>query len=126
MPASLRAVGSDLMARAFASAYSHQQAMVINGVNFPEQPIAEFCRRNAITRLSLFGSAIRDDFSPESDIDLLVEFHPTVRVSLFDLGGMAVELTELLGRQVDLRTREDLSRYFRSAVLSEAKTLYAA
>lgn len=88
--------------------------------------LREFCLKHQIARLSLFGSALREDFSPTSDIDLLVEFQPTARVSLFDLGGMTVELSRLLGRQVDLRTPEDLSRYFRSAVLREAKLLYAA
>lgn len=84
-----------------------------------------FCVAHQIARLSVFGSALREDFSPTSDIDLLVEFHPSARVSLFDLGGMTVDLTHLLGRQVDLRTPEDLSRYFRSAVLREARPLYA-
>jgi hypothetical protein len=88
--------------------------------------LREFCRRHGIRRLSLFGSALRDNFRPESDIDLLVEFLPGRRVSLFDLGGMNMELGEILGRPVDLRTAEDLSRYFREEVLRTARPLYAA
>jgi predicted nucleotidyltransferase len=95
-------------------------------IAIPLDRVAEFCKRNGISRLSLFGSVLRDDFRAASDVDCLVEFVPGARVSLFDLGGMAVELSQLLGRQVDLRTPEDLSRYFRSAVLREAKLLYAA
>jgi predicted nucleotidyltransferase len=100
--------------------------MKLHGINIPEDQIAEFCRRHAITRLSLFGSILRDDFRPDSDIDVLVEFRKDAKVSLFDLGGMLMELGELLGRKVDLRTPEDLSRYFRNTVLREARSLYAA
>jgi predicted nucleotidyltransferase len=95
-------------------------------IPIPLDRLADFCRRNGIARLSLFGSILRDDFTPRSDVDVLVEFHPSARISLFDLGGMSVELSEIFGRQVDLRTPEDLSRYFRGAVLREARPLYAA
>lgn len=95
-------------------------------ITIPPDRLAEFCRRHEVARLSLFGSVLRDDFTPQSDIDVLVEFLPSARVSLFDLGGMTVELTELLGRPVDLRTPDDLSRYFRRQVQREARTLYAA
>lgn len=100
--------------------------MQIHGVNIPEDKIAEFCRRHQVAKLSLFGSILRDDFGPESDVDVLVEFLPTARVSLFALGGMLMELRGLLGREVDLRTPQDLSRYFRDAMLSEARALFAA
>ncbi len=100
--------------------------MVVNGVNFPDAALAEFCRRHGVARLSLFGSILREDFTAQSDVDMLVEFLPSARVSLFDLGGMIVELGQMLGRRVDLRTPEDLSRYFRKAVLHEARSLYAA
>jgi len=83
-------------------------------------------RKDGIRRLALFGSVLRDDFTPQSDVDVLVEFEPSARVSLFDLGGMSVELSQIFGRQVDLRTPEDLSRYFRGSVLREAMPLYAA
>jgi uncharacterized protein len=95
-------------------------------IQVPHDRVIAFCRSHGIARLSLFGSVLRDDFSPTSDIDMLVEFQPSARVSMFDFGGMAVELSELFGRPVDLRTPEDLSRYFRSTVLREAKLLYAA
>jgi hypothetical protein len=86
----------------------------------------DFCRRHGVERLSIFGSALRDDFRPESDIDLLVGFLPERRVSLFDLGGMIAELTDLLGRPVDLRTPQDLSPYFHQDVLRTATVVYAA
>ena len=95
-------------------------------IPLPMDRIAEFCQRNGIRRLALFGSVLRDDFTPQSDVDVLVEFEPSARVSLFDLGGMSVELSQIFGRQVDLRTPEDLSRYFRGSVLREAMPLYAA
>jgi predicted nucleotidyltransferase len=100
--------------------------MKFNGVEFDPQKIAELCRRHGVRRLSLFGSILRDDFGPDSDVDVLVEFLPSVRVSLFDLGGMLMELREMLGREVDLRTPADLSKYFRDEVVAQARPLYAA
>jgi predicted nucleotidyltransferase len=92
---------------------------------FPKDQIAEFCRRHHIRRLAVFGSALREDFGPESDIDFLVEFDSAFIPTLFDIAAMEKELSELLGRKVDLRTPEDLSRYFRDKVLAEAEVLYA-
>ena len=89
----------------------------------PEE-IAEFCRRNQIRKLSLFGSALRDDFTPESDIDFLVEFEPEARVGLIRLAGMELELGEMLGRKADMNTPRCLSPYFRERVLTEAETVY--
>src|SRR5438128_1906054 len=86
--------------------------------------IADFCRRNHIRKLALFGSVLRDDFTPESDVDVLVEFERAARVSLLDVIRMERELTELLGRKVDLRTAGDLSRYFRQEVVDGAEALY--
>ena len=100
--------------------------MRIHGVEFDSEKIGEFCRRHGVRRLSVFGSILRDDFSADSDVDVLVEFHPGVRASLFDVGGMLMELRDMLGREVDLRTPRDLSRYFRDDVLAQAKPLYAA
>jgi len=100
--------------------------MLLHGVTIPEREIADFCRRHRVARLSLFGSILRDDFRPDSDVDILVEFEPSTTVSLFDLGGMLMELRALLGRDVDLRTPGDLSTHFRQAVLREARPLYAA
>ena len=95
-------------------------------VSIPEDALAEFCRERGIRRLSVFGSALREDFGPESDIDVLVEFEPERVPGLFGLSSMELELAELLsGRKVDLRTPEDLSRYFREEVLDTAEALYA-
>jgi len=97
-----------------------------NHIILPKDQIAEFCRRRHIRRLALFGSALRGDFGPESDVDLLVEFEPDRIPSFFDIAGMEQELSALLGgRKVDLRTPEDLSRYFRDQVLAEAEVQYA-
>jgi predicted nucleotidyltransferase len=100
--------------------------MIIKGVNFDEAKLAAFCREHGITRMSLFGSILTDHFGPESDIDLLVQFDPSRRVSLFDIGGMIADLRDLIGRDVDLRTFEDLSVYFRDDVVRKAQPLYAA
>lgn len=86
--------------------------------------IAEFCRRHHIRRLSLFGSVLRDDFGPDSDVDVLVEFEPGTRVGLMGLAEAELELAELLGHKVDLNTPGFLSRYFREQVLAEAEVQY--
>jgi len=100
--------------------------MQLHGVEFPKDEIERFCRKHGVARLSLFGSILSDRFDRDSDVDVLVEFEPGRRVSLFDLGGMLMELREMLGREVDLRTPNDLSRYFRRDVVARAKVLYAA
>jgi uncharacterized protein len=94
-------------------------------IEIPQQELAEFCRRNRIRRLALFGSVLREDFGPDSDIDVLVEFEPDARVGLrfFEL---EAELAEILGRDVDLNTPGFLSKYFRDRVLAEAEVLYDA
>ena len=79
--------------------------------------IADFCRRHHIRRLALFGSVLRDDFRPDSDVDVLVEFEPDYPVGFIQIGGMELELTEILKRRVNLRTPAELSRYFRQKVL---------
>jgi predicted nucleotidyltransferase len=87
----------------------------------------EFCRRNHIRRLAVFGSALRNDFRPDSDIDLLVEFEPDHTPSLLQMARLERELSALFGgRKIDLRTKEDLSRYFRDAVVASAKVIYHA
>lgn len=95
-------------------------------ITIPSTEIAEFCRRNGIARLSLFGSVLRDDFTPESDVDVLVEFEPGTRVGYFRLQELEDGLSALIGRQVDLNTANSLSKYFRAEVLQEAKALYVA
>ena len=90
--------------------------------------IAEFCRRHHIRRLSFFGSVLRDDFGPDSDVDVLVEFEPGQEPGLIRLAGMEFELADILGteREVELRTPEDLSQYFVKDVVAQAELLYAA
>ena len=88
--------------------------------------IADFCRRHRIRRLSLFGSVLREDFRPESDVDVLVEFEPEGVPSFFELVGMKEELIGLLGRDVDLKTPKALSPYFSEQVLREAVPLHVA
>jgi len=88
--------------------------------------LARFCRRNQICRLSLFGSVLRQGFGPGSDVDVLVEFRPGAVVTLLDMARMENELTEMIGHKVDLRTPEDLSRYFREKVRTTALVQYAA
>src|SRR5437016_2691347 len=94
-------------------------------VAIDEGRIAGFCRHNHISKLSLLGSVLRDDFGPHSDIDVLVEFDPLHVPGLIRMAAMEYELTEMLGRKVDLRTAEDLSRYFRKQVVDTAQVQYA-
>jgi predicted nucleotidyltransferase len=94
-------------------------------IEFPKEEIEEFCKKHYIRKLSLFGSALRDDFTSESDLDILVEFDPAHIPGLIRLAGMELELGEILGRKIDMRTAQDLSRYFREDVLSSAKVQYA-
>ena len=95
-------------------------------IQIPKGKVAEFCCRNHITKLSLFGSVLRDDFGPDSDIDVLVEFEPGRVPGFFKLAAMERELSEILkGRPVDIRTPEDLSRYFRDEVMASAEEQYA-
>ena len=95
-------------------------------IDLPQDEIADLCHRHHIRRLSLFGSVLREDFRPDSDLDVLVEFEPGHEPGFFGLARMERELSELLGgRKVDLRTPEDLSRYFRDEVLAEAEVQYA-
>ena len=91
----------------------------------PTDRLAAFCRANGIARLSIFGSALRTDFRQDSDVDILVEFETGRTPGLLGLAGMELELGEMFGRKVDLRTPEDLSRYFRQSVLDEAQLQYA-
>ncbi len=99
--------------------------MNCHGIEISGEAIAEFCQRHGICRLSLFGSILREDFGPESDIDVLVAFEPG-RTPGFGFVGIQDELSEILGRRVDLHTSASLSRYFRNEVLQEAEALYDA
>ena len=93
-------------------------------IDIPKKTVAEFCRRNRIKRLSLFGSAIRDDFGPDSDIDVLVEFERDARVGFIKLAGLEIELTEILGRNAELHTVKGLHPRFRDEVLRLAEMQY--
>lgn len=93
-------------------------------IHIDPEIISEFCRRNQIRKLSLFGSVLRDDFRPESDVDFLVEFKPEARIGLLGLARIELELEDLIGREVDLRTPQDLGRYFRDEVVAGAVLQY--
>lgn len=97
--------------------------MTAHGIELPTDRIAAFCRRNHIRRLAIFGSFLRDDFGPDSDIDVLVEFEPGKTPGLRFIG-LQDELAEMFGRRVDLNTPPCLSRYFRDQVLTEAEPIY--
>jgi predicted nucleotidyltransferase len=95
-------------------------------IQIEREKLVPFCRAQGIRRLSVFGSALRPDFRPDSDVDVLVEFFPGNTPGLIGMGRMERELAHLFGgRRVDLRTPEDLSRYFRAEVLAEAVVQYA-
>src|SRR5437879_3429307 len=98
--------------------------MVMNLI-IDKAKITLFCRKHHIRRLALFGSALRDDFGPASDIDVLVEFEPE-HVPGLAFFGMEEELSELLARKVDLNTPNFLSHYFRDQVVREAQVQYEA
>ncbi|MDX9973064.1 MAG: nucleotidyltransferase family protein [FCB group bacterium] len=95
-------------------------------IGIPEEAIRDFCRKHRIHRLALFGSVLRDDFTPESDVDVLIEFEPDHCVGLITFTGLENELSDILGRRADLNTPNFLSPYFRDEVLKEAETLYVA
>ena len=95
-------------------------------LSIPREKLAAFCQENGIKQLAVFGSALRDDFGPDSDIDVLVEFEKDRIPGLMGVAGMEIELSSLFsGRKVDLRTPEDLSPYFRQDVLDAAEVQYA-
>ena len=94
--------------------------------SIPKERIAEFCKRNHVRKLSLFGSVLREDFGPNSDVDILVEFEPGTRVGLIRLSGLEIELGNIVGRKVDLNTPGFLSKYYRDQILAEADVQYDA
>ena len=95
-------------------------------LSFDRQELADFARRNQLRRLAFFGSVLREDFGPDSDVDVVVEFEPGARIGLLGMATLEIELSEIIGRKVDLRTPQDLSRYFREDVLAQAEVQYAA
>jgi predicted nucleotidyltransferase len=94
-------------------------------IKIPKKKIEEFCRKNHIRKLSFFGSFLRKDFGPDSDLDILVEFEPGQIVGFLKLAGMERELSDIFNHKVDLRTPVELSRYFRQEVLESAEVQYA-
>jgi predicted nucleotidyltransferase len=98
--------------------------MVEAQILVPEEAIADFCRHHGIRKLSLFGSVLTNRFSDTSDVDILVEFEPDRQVGFLRMAGMERELSAVLGRRVDLRTPDELSRYFRDDVLRTARVQY--
>ena len=94
-------------------------------IQIPQEKIAAFCQRHQIRKLALFGSVLRDDLRPESDVDVLVEFDPEhiPGLAFFDI---QAELSAILGHKVDLNTPQFLSRYFRDQVMKEAEVHYVA
>ncbi len=96
------------------------------GVDVDDEALAEFATRHLIRRMAAFGSVLRPDFGPHSDIDVLVEFQPGQAPGLVGLAAMELELGALIGREVELRTYYDLSRFFRDKVRDSARELYAA
>lgn len=97
----------------------------MSNINYNSAAVTDFCRRNLIKRLAFFGSVIRDDFRPDSDVDILVEFLPEARVGFLGMARLENELTAIIGRKVDLRTPAELSRYFVDEVLEQAEVQYA-
>jgi len=96
-------------------------------IEIRKEQIADFCRRNGIHKLSLFGSVLTPRFSPVSDVDVLVEFQPGVRVGYLRMAALERELSAIIdGRKIDLRTPAELSKYFRDEILRSAAVQYAA
>ena len=93
-------------------------------ISVAKDRIAQFCIQHHIRRLSFFGSVLREDFRPDSDIDVLLEFQPDQRVGLLRLSALELELSGIMGRKCDLRTPAELSRYFRQEVVNEAEIQY--
>ncbi len=93
-------------------------------VKVPNGKLVDFCKRNHICKLSFFGSVLTERFRSDSDVDVLVEFETGKGPGFFELSGMEIELSEVLGRQVDLRTPKELSRYFRDQVMASAQVQY--
>jgi predicted nucleotidyltransferase len=102
------------------------QTLKFGDTHVDGESLAEVCRRYGVKELSLFGSAVRGEMRPESDVDMMVEFEPGVRVGLIKFESLAEELEVLAGRRVDLVTRRGLRPWVRPAVLEDARVIYAA
>ena len=95
-------------------------------INIPKEKLAEYCKSNHIKKLSLFGSVLRDDFRPESDVDVLVVFEEGHLPDLISFSGMELDFDEIVGHKTHLHTAEDLSKYFREEVLRNAVEQYVS
>jgi len=95
------------------------------GIEVPHEAVAEFCRQRGIRRLAFFGSVLRDDFRPDSDVDVLVEFEPEARVTMFTLSRLQRELETIFARPVDFVLKDGLKRRIRNSVLASAQVIYA-
>ena len=95
-------------------------------INIDQEQLAAFCRKHHLTKIAFFSSVLTGRFAPDSDVDVLFEYHPEHIPSLFDVAGMEEELSEILGRKADMRTPRDLSHYFRDEVVRSARIQYAA
>jgi len=93
-------------------------------LGLPKGRLEQFCRKHHLRKLSLFGSVLRDDFTPKNDVDVLVEFEPEHIPGLIRFCGMERELSEILGRHAELNTADSLSKYFRNQLLTEAQVQY--
>jgi len=100
--------------------------MPVPKIDIPKESLESFCRRYQIRRLALFGSVLREDFRPDSDVDVLVTFEPSAIVSFMTLGQMKRELSSILKRPVDLVPQEGLKPAIRNSVLESAEEVYAA
>jgi predicted nucleotidyltransferase len=98
--------------------------MVAAAIPIPQEKVAEFCQRHHITKMALFGSVLRDDFGPNSDVDVIVEFDPA-HIPGLAFFAMQDELADIFGKEVDLHTPAELRKYFKH-VLQEARTIYVA
>jgi uncharacterized protein len=105
---------------------SMSQTLQLGCAQVEEAKLADLCRRYGVRELSLFGSAVRNEMRPDSDLDFLVEFLPDAQIDLFDYAGLMLDLSRLLGRKVDLVSEKGLKRLIRTAVLEEARLVYAA
>lgn len=95
-------------------------------IDIPKEELADLCRRYHIRQLAVFGSVLRDDFGPDSDVDVLVEFEPEAHIGFMALGRIQRELSTILQRPVDLVPKNGLKPKIRHAILSSAEVLYAA
>jgi hypothetical protein len=104
--------------------------MVVKNIEIPTDKIADFCQRWKITEFAFFGSVLRDDFRPDSDVDILVTFDPDAHRTLFDMADLQDELEAMFGRKVDLVSKRGIERsqnYLRrKAILNSAQIIYAA